>query len=132
MAIINGDERADMLRGTPGADVIEGKGGGDRVSRRAGADRLFGDGSDEAVGFTGDDDGRITAADAEVRREGADLVLDLDAVLTRAFGRGRYGTQEATVEGAGFDVDRIVVYDGGLPEAEMGFGPAARTAGFTA
>ncbi|HEX8376152.1 MAG TPA: hypothetical protein VF606_13340 [Geminicoccaceae bacterium] len=48
-----------------------------------------------------DDDGRITAADREVRRDGRDLVLDLDAVLARAFGPGDYGRQEVRLEGAG-------------------------------
>jgi Ca2+-binding RTX toxin-like protein len=47
------------------------------------------------------DDGRIDAADAEVARNGNDLVLDLDAVFRRAFGGGEFGTQEITFEGAG-------------------------------
>lgn len=56
------------------------------------------------------DDGRITGADAEVSRVGDDLVLDIDAVYTRAFGAGAYGVQEVTLEGAGagFAAARIV------------------------
>lgn len=48
-----------------------------------------------------DDDGLVTDADREVRRDGRDLVLNLDAVLARAFGPGDYGRQEVRLEGAG-------------------------------
>lgn len=61
-----------------------------------------------------DDDGRIAESDLEVRREGDDLVLDLDALLARAFGPGDYGRQEVRLEGAGdgFAAARI---DPGVP-----------------
>ena len=55
------------------------------------------------------DDGRINDADAEVTKVGSDLLLDLDAVFSRAFGGGSFGTQHITLEGAGggFAIGRI-------------------------
>jgi hypothetical protein len=58
------------------------------------------------------DDGRIDATDSEVDRAGSDLVLDLDAVMTRALGKGDFGTQEVTLQGvANFSAGRIAAAD---------------------
>lgn len=168
-----GDQGADRIAGGEGGDRLYGGAGGDSITGDAGDDLLDGGldrdeldggtgndtlvlgartadvalfrlvpdfsstasiGSDTVQGFTSNpghelsidlratggqadaddfldsnDDGRITAADSEVTRAGGNLVLDLDAVLTRAFGAGDYGTQQITLAGAGagFDADRI-------------------------
>ena len=54
------------------------------------------------------DDGWIGGADSEVRVQGGDLVLDIDAVVQRAIGVDT-GIQEVVLTGAaaGFDADRI-------------------------
>jgi Ca2+-binding RTX toxin-like protein len=58
------------------------------------------------------DDGRIDGTDSEVHQIGGDLVLDLDAVMTRALGQGAFGTQEVTLQGvANFSAERIAAAD---------------------
>lgn len=53
---IEGNDRADDLRGTRGADEIRGRGGDDTLSGGDGADRLRGDeGNDTLFGGNGDD-----------------------------------------------------------------------------
>ena len=58
------------------------------------------------------DDGRIDGTDSEVNQLDGNLVLDLDAVMTRALGEGDFGTQEVTLQGiANFSAERIVAAD---------------------
>lgn len=55
------------------------------------------------------DDGRIDDLDSEVRRVDADLVLDIDALMTRALGAGDFGDQDVTLKGvASFSAERIL------------------------
>lgn len=90
---------------------------------------MLGDGGGDGLdGGAGDDEMRGGAdRDDLFGKFGDDLVLDLDAVLARAFGPGDYGTQQVTPDGArqGFDADRITTFRG-FPEPA---GAAASTPG---
>ena len=55
-ALIEGDDGANTLVGTPRGDAIYGYGGADRIEGRGGGDALhLGGGSDEGYGGRGDD-----------------------------------------------------------------------------
>ena len=55
-ALIEGNDRANTLVGTPKGDRIYGYGGADRIHARGGGDALrLGGGSDEGYGERGDD-----------------------------------------------------------------------------
>jgi Ca2+-binding RTX toxin-like protein len=55
-ALIEGDDGANTLVGTPRGDAIYGYGGADRIEGRGGGDALhLGGGSDEGYGGDGDD-----------------------------------------------------------------------------
>ena len=55
-ALIEGDDGANTLVGTPKGDAIYGYGGADRIEGRGGGDRLrLGGGSDEGYGDRGGD-----------------------------------------------------------------------------
>ena len=55
-ALIEGDDGANTLVGTPKGDAIYGYGGADRIEGRGGGDTLrLGRGSDEGYGKRGDD-----------------------------------------------------------------------------
>ena len=55
-ALIEGDDGANTLVGTPNGDAIYGYGGADRIEGRGGGDALrLGGGSDEGYGERGDD-----------------------------------------------------------------------------
>jgi Ca2+-binding RTX toxin-like protein len=55
-ALIEGDDGANTLVGTPKGDAIYGYGGADRIEGRGGGDALrLGGGSDEGYGERGDD-----------------------------------------------------------------------------
>lgn len=54
--LIDGDEAANQLIGTPGPDIINGRGGGDQLIGNGGNDLLNGgDGGDQVIGGSGDD-----------------------------------------------------------------------------
>lgn len=56
MAVIIGDDAANLLRGTPGDDTIRGRGAADGLFGFGGADRLYGEaGNDTLRGGDGDD-----------------------------------------------------------------------------
>jgi Ca2+-binding RTX toxin-like protein len=64
-ALIEGNDRANTLVGTPKGDAIYGYGGADRLEGRGGGDALYlGGGSDEGYGERGDD--YIGAVDGSV------------------------------------------------------------------
>ncbi len=110
LAYFGPDPSADLI----GATVVRGFAAGPAHTLQVELSDYLPDGRRLASADTrdfldSDDDGLVTDADREARRDGDDLVLDLDAVLARAFGPGDYGRQEVRLEGAGggFAAERI-------------------------
>jgi len=92
-ALIEGDDGANTLVGTPKGDAIYGYGGADRIEGRGGGDALrLGGGSDEGYGGGGGDTLRLGyGSDEGYGDRGDDLIGAVD------------GTEDAVFCGPGFD-----------------------------